>query len=328
MSFVRKPPYVLLLLLLCLGLFCRPAQAEEIHTPAPSSAAESAAAEATPAPTPAPAAQPAFVCATPAPFLNLRRSLLPTDRDRYYDKRTGQYIAFGSFGAEEAAFYPCEGSDLPAYGVQPLPLADLLVSPFAPQTPPKKDGDRWLTVFMGSQSVVCFVAEGGDWVVERIMICSCSDAKHQTPLGLHYIYSKYDYKAMTRMNGIMVYAQYACRFRGHYLFHTVPIGGGEGRRTQKYGKKQMLVEEYEKLGHPASHGCVRLLVGDAYWIYTNCKRGTKVQVVTDAGPTPPAAPALIYEAPYMNASHTLGWDPTDPDKENPYREVYPEWFAD
>ena len=51
------------------------------------------------------------------------------------------------------------------------------------------------------------------------------------------------------------------------------------------------------------------------------------QVVTDAGPTPPAAPALIYAEPYMNADHTLGWDPTDPDRENPYREVYPEWFT-
>ena len=30
----------------------------------------------------------------------------------------------------------------------------------------------------------------------------------------------------------------------------------------------------------------------------------------------------------MNKDHTLGWDPTDPDKENPYRTVYPEWFED
>ena len=30
----------------------------------------------------------------------------------------------------------------------------------------------------------------------------------------------------------------------------------------------------------------------------------------------------------MNADHTLGWDPTDPDEENPYRAVYPEWFKD
>lgn len=315
---LRKTAFISLLLLLCLWLFCPFAQAEETAAPTPMP---------TPAATPAPADVPGFVPATPAPFLNLRRSLLPTDRDRFFDKRTGQYVIFGYFDEDEGgAFYPCGEDGSVAYGTEPLRLGDFLVSPYAPETPPKKDGDRWLTVFQGSQSVVCFRAEEGDWVVERIMICSAADEKHTTPPGLHYIYSKYDYKAMTRMNGIMVYAQYACRFRGHYLFHTVPIGGDSNRRYQKYGKKQMLIEEYEKLGQPASHGCVRLLVGDAYWVYQNCKRGTKVQVVKDAGPTPPAAPALIYREPYMNADHTLGWDPTDPDKENPYREIYPEWF--
>ena len=199
--------------------------------------------------------------------------------------------------------------------------------PYAPEAAPKRDGDRWLTVYLGSQSVVCFVAKGADWEVERIMICSAADKKHTTPLGSHYIYSKYKYKALSRMNGILVYGQYACRFRGHYLFHTVPIGGAR-RNVQKNGKKQMLIEEYEKLGTPASHGCVRLLVGDAYWIYTNCPKGTTVLVTADAGPTPPPVPALIYEAPYMNADHTLGWDPTDPDAENPYREIYPEWFTE
>ena len=317
MSFFRKTIYITLLLLLCLCLFCQSAQAEE--TPAPTS---------TPAPTPTPTDTPVFQAATPVPFLRLRRSLLPTDRDRYYDKRTGQYVVFGGFGPEDdGAFYACGEDGTVPCGAEPLPMADFLVSPYAPEQRPKQDGDRWLTVYMGSESVVCFIARDGDWEVERIMICSCSDAVHQTPLGMHYIYSKYAYKAMTRMNGIMVYAQYACRFRGHYLFHTVPIGGDSGRRYQKYGKKQMLIEEYEKLGQPASHGCVRLLVGDAYWIYKNCDRGTKVQVVTDAGPTPPEPPALIYEEPYMNADHTLGWDPTDPDRENPYREVYPEWFT-
>ena len=348
MTIFRKTACISLLLLLCLWLGCQPAQRGEVsapaatpeptatYTPVPTATATP---EPTPAPTvtptptptptatPAPTAVPLFQAATPAPFLNLRRSLLLTDRDRYYDKRTGQYVVFGYYDEDEGgAFYACEEDGTVPYGAEPLPLENYLVSPYAPETPPKKDGDRWLTVYMGSESVVCFVAEAGDWVVERIMICSCSDELHQTPLGMHYIYSKYAYKAMTKMNGIMVYAQYACRFRGHYLFHTVPIGGDANRRTQKYGKKQMLIEEYEKLGSPASHGCVRLLVGDAYWIYTNCKRGTTVQVVTDAGPTPPAAPALIYEEPYMNADHTLGWDPTDPDKENPYREIYPEWF--
>ena len=265
--------------------------------------------------------------ATPDPELRLKTVLVEVTPGLYQNKNTKEYLRFGSFGEKYLGFYPSEPETDPVYGTPAQPIAHFTLSPYAPEKPPKKDGDRWLTVYLGSQSVVCFLARDGDWDVERIMICSASDDEHQTPLGLHYIYSRYKYKAMTKMNGIMVYAQYACRFRGHYLFHTVPIGG-EYRKFQKYGKKQMLIEEYELLGSPASHGCVRLLVGDAYWIYNNCKWGTKVFVTTDAGPAAPAAPALIYAEPYMNKDQTLGWDPTDPDKENPYRTVYPEWFTD
>ena len=352
MTHLRKTLLWLLLLLLC--LVCGHIRQESAPTPAREAAAPATpepTAEPTPLPTPQPTATPAptaaptaastpsptaeptptpvptFCPTSPAPFLQLRKSLVPEEDGRYLDKITGQRYRFGSFGQGSLGFYRADAAGEPSYGAALQPFEDFLVSPYVPETPPRKDGERWLTVFQGSQSVVCFLAMDGEWEVERIMICSCADTVHQTPPGSHYIYSKYAYKAMTVMDGIMVYAQYACRFRGHYLFHTVPIGG-DYRKFHKYGKKQMLIDEYEKLGSPASHGCVRLLVGDAYWIYKNCPRGTRVMVVDLAGPAAPAAPPLIYEEPYMNADHTLGWDPTDPDKENPYRTVYPEWFKD
>ena len=336
MTVLRKILPWMILLLLCLG--CRQVRGGEASAPVPEITAAptstpttkpTAAPTSTPtiAPTaePTPTPLPAFCPATPDPALQLRKFMVPAENGRYYNRRTGQYYLFGGFGQGEGGFYVLDEEKDLIYGAAPLPLEDFIVSPYAPEKPPKKDGDRWLTVYLGSQSVVCFLAEDGEWTVERIMICSCADEVHETPMGSHYIYSKYAYKAMTVMDGIMVYAQYACRFRGHYLFHTVPIGG-EYRKFHKYGKKQMLIAEYEKMGSPASHGCVRLLVGDAYWIYKNCPRGTTVWVTTAAGPDAPPAPALIYDEPYMNADHTLGWDPTDPDKENPYRAVYPEWF--
>lgn len=350
MTLLRKTVLWLLLLLLC--LVCGHARTAEAPTPAreaavPATSEPTAAVTATPtptatpeptpapteAPTPEPTAEPTptpaptFCPASPAPFLKLRKTMVLEEDGRYLDKLTGQRYRFGNFGKGALGFYRMDEESDPGYGAAPQPLEDFLVPAYAPETPPKKDGERWLTVFQGSQSVVCFLAVEGEWTVERIMICSCADTVHQTPPGTHFIYSKYAYKAMTVMDGIMVYAQYACRFKGHYLFHTVPIGG-DYRKFHKYGKKQMLIDEYEKLGSPASHGCVRLLVGDAYWIYKNCPRGTRVMVVDQAGPAAPAAPPLIYEEPYMNADHTLGWDPTDPDKENPYRTVYPEWFED
>ena len=279
-----------------------------------------------PTATPTPSPTPTFVPATADPDLRLRKSFAEVTPGLYQRRDTEEYLRFGSFGQEPLAFYSGSAEEDPVYGAEAQPQETVFLSPYAPQDPPRREGARALTVYLGSESVVCFLAKDGDWTVERVMICSTGFYNHRTPLGTHRIYAKYKYKALTRMNGIMVYGQYASRFQGHYLFHTVPIGG-EGRETQNNGKKQMLVAEYEMLGSPASHGCVRMLVGDACWIYKNCAMGTRVYVTREAGPPPPAAPALIYEEPYMNEDQTLGWDPTDPDPENPYRDVYPEWFT-
>ena len=80
------------------------------------------------------------------------------------------------------------------------------------------------------------------------------------------------------------------------------------------------MHKYEKLGSVASDGCVRLTVADAKWIYDLYNKGeTKiaVRVVKDKGPTPEKPPAVIWEAPYTD-KNGLGWDPTDPDPDNPY----------
>ena len=57
-------------------------------------------------------------------------------------------------------------------------------------------------------------------------------------------------------------------FYGDYLFHTVP--------TDSDGN--YIVSEAEKLGRPASHGCLRLTVSDAKWIYDNIPDGTTVVI--------------------------------------------------
>ena len=63
--------------------------------------------------------------------------------------------------------------------------------------------------------------------------------------------------------------------------------------------------DYNKLGQAASHGCVRLCVADARWIYYNCPIGTKV-VISDKEATPLGKPAVVK----MKAG-TVGKDPTD-----------------
>ena len=66
-------------------------------------------------------------------------------------------------------------------------------------------------------------------------------------------------------------AKYWVSFKDHgiYLFHTVP--------TDKNGK--FIPKEAQQLGKEAqSHGCVRLSVPDAKWIYKNVPEGMKVEI--------------------------------------------------
>ena len=79
----------------------------------------------------------------------------------------------------------------------------------------------------------------------------------------------------------------------------------------------MEIGEYNKLGGPASLGCVRLCVADAAWIYYNIPWGTQVVVYYDyENPGPwgvPGAYKIPDDIPQVNQ-----WDPTDPDPGNPW----------
>ena len=78
-------------------------------------------------------------------------------------------------------------------------------------------------------------------------------------------------------------------------------------------------EEYNKLGTKASMGCIRLCVEDAKWIFDNCESGTKVEFCSDED----SDSRITYNQPKQisNSDEKLrGWDPTDPDTNNPWNE--------
>jgi hypothetical protein len=78
------------------------------------------------------------------------------------------------------------------------------------------------------------------------------------------------------------------------------------------------MNSYKKLGTRASHGCVRLTVADAKYVYDLSGTDTvSVWVTQDNGPTPPKPPKIIWNEPYTD-KNGFGWDPTDPDPANPY----------
>ncbi len=136
----------------------------------------------------------------------------------------------------------------------------------------------------------------------KAMICSIGTATPES--GVYKMSDKYTWRLLQGD----VYGQYACRITGHILFHSVPY--------EKQDKSTLEWWEYDKLGTKASLGCIRLKVEDAKWIYDNCAKGTQVEFYSDENPGPlgkPSAQKISDDEAVRN------WDPTDPDKNNPWK---------
>lgn len=71
------------------------------------------------------------------------------------------------------------------------------------------------------------------------------------------------------------------------------------------------------MGTPASMGCIRLTAADAKWIYDNCPSGTTVKIYND----PSEAMPNYEKPPVLDITDVKrrGWDPTDPDINNPWK---------
>ena len=111
--------------------------------------------------------------------------------------------------------------------------------------------------------------EAGNYtVLVREMICSTGTKKYATPLGTTIMPKK-----RARWGYFPTWdshAQYLTRIDSANAFHSVLYYYAD--------ETQLAVKSYEDLGTPASHGCVRLYVGDAKWIYDNCEAGTIITV--------------------------------------------------
>lgn len=227
----------------------------------------------------------------------------------------GAFFAYGSVGEAEPCFYPCDENGAVALGELPADVV-CVVPAYTPTDAPKKDGEKLLVVYIGSQSVVAYEGQDGDWTELRVMICSTGRKGHDTPTDTTKITDRIAYHKLGTTEDSRCYGYYACRFRTHHLFHSVPISDKATKASQ--GHSMCNMHKYEKLGTVASDGCVRLTVADAKWIYDFSETGkVVVRVVKDKGPTPEKPPAVIWEEPYTD-KNGFGWDPTDPDPNNPY----------
>lgn len=101
----------------------------------------------------------------------------------------------------------------------------------------------------------------------KTMKCSTGKNATPTPTGVYQAGGKaggewYYFKDFN------CYAKWAYRIVGGILFHSVVYSSS----------KKLVRSSVSNLGRKASHGCVRLTVEDAKWIYDNCPTGTTVYI--------------------------------------------------
>ena len=164
----------------------------------------------------------------------------------------------------------------------------------------------WIKVNRSANTVTIYKkdADGNFTVPVKAMVCSTGA---QTPRsGVYRTGAKYQWGTLIGP----VYGQYCTRIVGGILFHSVPYLKSKDKSSLEYW-------EYDRLGQTRSMGCIRLTVADAQWIFYNCPSGTSVEFYSSSNPGPLGKPGITKVSA---AGETLrGWDPTDPDPNNPWR---------
>ena len=129
----------------------------------------------------------------------------------------------------------------------------------------------------------------------RAMTCSVGLPGTPTSAGTYSVGTKYTLKELMGPS----WGKYATAVAGQagVYFHSVATSSASNPTYT------VPVGEYNKLGSPASHGCIRLCVRDAKWIYDYCAYGTKIYI-GDNLPMPLGKPATVFISTSV--------DPTDP----------------
>lgn len=178
---------------------------------------------------------------------------------------------------------------------------------------PLEDGEPGteylIRVFKDIQMVCVFTDEGGDGSFQNLLhafICSAGIEPYNTPNGLYEVGIKHP-------SGFMLdasYCKYCTEFISTYYFHAPP----SYMDVEEAGVRW---QDYNMLGEPASHGCIRLTTRDAKWIYNNCPAGTIVEVLESSegfSQLPEKIDVLKM------AEGEPSWDPTNDNPANPYQQ--------
>ncbi|MDF2882324.1 MAG: N-acetylmuramoyl-L-alanine amidase [Clostridiaceae bacterium] len=117
----------------------------------------------------------------------------------------------------------------------------------------------FITIDSTNQMVNIYTGYTNHWTLIRSMRCASGRAETPTVKGLYSIYGRGpQFRAASN-----TICKYFTGFYGNYLFHTVLLDNNGNIQDPT-------------LGVPASHGCVRLAIEDAEYIYYNMPNGTRV----------------------------------------------------
>ncbi len=136
--------------------------------------------------------------------------------------------------------------------------------------------------------------ENGEYtIVVRQMLCSTGTKAYPSDVGDWVLNGRTArWCEFPQWGG---HAQYWTRINSSIAFHSVIYNSVD--------TMDLSIKSYNNLGKRASHGCIRLTVADAKWIYNNCGEGVVVTITEDL----PADPELVaaLKLPALNREYML-----------------------
>ena len=119
----------------------------------------------------------------------------------------------------------------------------------------------FINVNLKNQKTYIYKGKADKWQLVRTCPCSTGISGEDTPSGSFSIKEKGDWFFSDKYEQG---GKYWSQITSDILFHSVP-----------FDKSKTTVLDYT-MNKPSSHGCIRLSIDDAKWIYTNIPKGSKV----------------------------------------------------
>ena len=248
----------------------------------------------TPTPTPVPTPTPT---PTPTPDLSFRGTIQYGDTGARVKMMQERLLELGFFeGKVTTGFYARTSSAVQAFQRHNALKVDGVVGqdtwtalfsekaiPASATPAPPTPVPYFIEVDVNNQVTKIYkVDEKGEYsILHKTFICSTGTKGYPSDVGVWTLSGRRALWANFPKWGGGT-AQYWTKINENIAFHSVLY--------VDYDPTQLVESSYKNLGTRASHGCIRLTVADAKWIYENCREGVQVWIHEDA----PSDPELTY----------------------------------